>query len=238
MKKFLKIFLISFIIILILILVLLGFDYYKSNTFTAVVIKVKENSLTVMKGNTSQGLYNINIHNFKDMEFQQGQEVFIFYLDKIIPAIYPPYLSDIASIKIIKEQSDIVIPDDILRQYYSSKDNVTITINELTNSKISLTITDTNSLPYEYSNNYRIFKKNNIEIPATIDESKIIPATENSTSAYIPDTSSIKPAWEEVSKAEIDTEKSLIHYNKINEYSFEKTYDWSNIYGALEERKL
>ena len=151
--------------------------------------------------------------------------------------MYPPYLSDIASIKIIKEKSDILIPDDILRQYYSSKNNVTISINEFTNSKISLTITDTNSLPYEYSNNYKIFKKNNVE-KTTIDESKIIPATENSTSAYIPDTSSMKPVWEEVLKNEVDTEKSLIHYNQINKYSFEKTYEWNNIYGTLETRNL
>ena len=104
------------------------------------------------------GLYSVGFASEGNIGFKQDQEILI-YFNGMIMETYPGQLGDVGKIEIIKEKSDVEIPQNILRYCYSSENNVTVTVNELTNKSISYTIKDTNELPYNYSNTYQIYKK-------------------------------------------------------------------------------
>ncbi len=129
-----------------------------SSTIKAVIVKVNENNLLAMGIENGSELYSIGLNNIKDIEFKKEQEILI-YFDGNVMETYPAQLGNIGKIEIIKEKSDINIPDEILRFCYNSKDKVTVTILELTRNGITLIIKDTNDLPYNYSHNYIINKK-------------------------------------------------------------------------------
>lgn len=158
-------------------------DNHMLVTMKAVVVKVKENSLMLwdMK-DQKYGLYRGVYAKEDNIELKQGQEILIYY-DGTISTIYPGIIDNIGKIKIIKEQSDLTIPEDILRQCYSSEANVSASINELTNAKLLITIIDNNELPYEYSNHYTIYRKVKNE-NYTGQGYKIGEDTEHSTSGF------------------------------------------------------
>ena len=158
MKKGLKI---KLIVLGILVLVVLGFlgIYYLKTKFTvrAVVVRVYDESSAIVMGiGNFNGLYSIGIAS-EDAKFKQGQEIEI-YFDGLVLETYPGQLSGVKKIKIIKEESNISIPENILRFCYSSTDNVDVVVTELTNKGISIKITDTNELPYSYLGKYIIYK--------------------------------------------------------------------------------
>lgn len=128
------------------------------------------------------GLFSVGFTDEGNIGFKQGQEVLI-YFDGMVLETYPAQLGNVGKIKIIKEKSDITIPDNVLRFYYSSRDNINVTVSELTNNGISFTITDTNELPYSYSNEYVIYKKVKNENYTGVGY-KIGEDTEYSTSGY------------------------------------------------------
>ena len=180
MKKRLKIIL----VILLIIIVLVGIFWMmnlSSATIRGVVVKVENNNLLIMNIDDSEELYSVGTRE-DDVEFKQGQEVLI-YFDGTILTTYPAQIGNIRKIKIVKEKSDIVIPENILRYCYSSKDNVTVTINEFTKTSLSITVKDTNEIPYKYTNNYIIYKKIKNEDYTGIGE-QIGENTENSTAGY------------------------------------------------------
>lgn len=133
-------------------------DYNMKSQIKVVVVKVNEHNLLVMEKEGTTALYSIGLKNKENIEFKQGQELLI-YFNGMVMETYPAQLGDIGKIEIVKEKSDIEIPDNILRYCYSSKGNVTVSISELTATGISLTITDKNELQYNYSNTYTIYKK-------------------------------------------------------------------------------
>lgn len=126
----------------------------------AVVVKVSDTSMKVMRLEDGYSLIRTSYGKNGNIGFKQGQEVliywdgFIFQLDSSI--------SNVEKIEIIKEKSDIPIPEDILKYCYSSHDNVSVSISEFTNTKIALDIVDHNELPYEYFDEYCILKYNEI----------------------------------------------------------------------------
>ena len=77
----------------------------------------------------------------------------------MIMETYPAQLGNVGKIEILDEKLDVIIPDGILRYCYSTKDKVNITVSKLTNTSISMTITDTNELPYIYAHSYNINKR-------------------------------------------------------------------------------
>lgn len=121
----------------------------------AVVVKVNNNNFLAMGIENGTELYSIGLDN---IELKKGQEILIYFNGDVMET-YPAKLGNVGKVEIIKDKSDIQIPDDILRFCYSSKDNVTVTISELSNSSITLKIKDTNDMPYNYSHNYIINKK-------------------------------------------------------------------------------
>lgn len=163
MEKKIKIFIVIIGILLIGIAVVFGIsnvankDNKFSSTIKAVVVNPKK-GLLVMGIENGNSLYSVSYKNKDDIKFKQGQEILI-YFDGGILETYPAQIINVEKIKILKEESDVKIPDDILRFCYSSKNNVTVSINELTKTGIEIIIKDTNELQYEYANTYKINKK-------------------------------------------------------------------------------
>ena len=129
-----------------------------SATTRAVVVKVNEKSLLAMGIENVTGLFSVGFTDEGNIGFKQGQEILI-YFDGMVMESYPAKLGKAQKIKIVKEKSDIKIPDETLRYCYSSLKNVKAIVSEFTSSGITLIIEDTNELPYSYSNNYTIYKK-------------------------------------------------------------------------------
>lgn len=128
-----------------------------SSTIKAVVVK-PEKSLLVMGTENTNELYSVNYQNKENIEFKQGQEILI-YFDGVVLETYPAQITNVEKIEILKEKSDIKIPDNILRYCYSSRNNVIVSISEVSKTGIEIIIKDTNELQYEYSNSYKINKK-------------------------------------------------------------------------------
>lgn len=136
-------------------------------TIRAVVVRDYQNTITVMDIN-DKILYSIGLPGEINTQFKQGQEVLIYTkYGAIIMASSPAQIdsSDIKKIKILKEISNIEIPERILRRTYNSSDNILISVDEFLPTKLTLTIKDKNPYmaEYKYSNDYYIsIKKNNI----------------------------------------------------------------------------
>lgn len=128
-----------------------------SSTIKAVVVKPEKDLLVMGTENTNE-LYSVNYQNKENIEFKQGQEILI-YFDGVVLETYPAQITNVEKIEILKEKSDIKIPDNILRYCYSSRNNVIVSISEVSKIGIEIIIKDTNELQYEYSNSYKINKK-------------------------------------------------------------------------------
>lgn len=239
------------IIIAIIILVVITFAIIHSikvnnntvATLKVVVVKVDENSLVVMETQNINNLISINAKSTTDIKFKKGQELLIYY-DGIILTSYPAQINHIGKIKIAKEESDVVIPDSIIRYCYSSPNNVNFSISELTSRGISYIIKDTNELPYNYSSNYVLYNKVKDNDYTGIGY-KIGEDTENSTSGYSGTGSEY--IWEEAKRisnalSENTGEMLLERSNsggKNERYTIARgKFDWTSIYGELKERRI
>lgn len=211
-------------------------------TIKAVVVKVNENNILAMGIENGTELYSIGIKNIENVEFKKGQEILIYFNGDVMDT-YPAQLGSIGKIEILKEQSDVQIPDDILRFCYNSKDNVTITISELSNSGITLNIVDKNELPYNYAHSYIINKKVKNENYTGVGE-QIGENTKNSTSGYT--GTGTEYIWKELDKisdiSSESTEDTLTYnlpYIKEGEdyYLIDgRKFNWTKLYGTLGER--
>ena len=211
MKKFLKSLCAIIVIIVVISLILFVIDYtrvkkdknpifYKGiidynnledeisrignmkETIKVVVVKVNSTYLLAMDENNTNELYSISFTNEGNIGFKKGQEILV-YFDGIVNATYPGGINKVGKIEIIKEESNIEIPENILTYCYSSKENVKVTVNELTKSSITITIVDTNEIPYKYNNSYSLYKKVKNENYTGVGE-KIGKDTENSTAGF------------------------------------------------------
>lgn len=187
MNKFVKILGISLLVILIVAIILFAVGYIiiknYMETIKAVVVKVNDNSMLVM-GITDNlsGLMSVGFTDEGNIGYKQGQEISFKYNGSITD-MYPPSLDKVDKIKITKEKSDVEIPEIILRECYSSRDNVNVIISELTSKGMSITIEDTNEYPYDFFENYIISKKVKNE-NYTGNGQKIGEDTEYSTSGF------------------------------------------------------
>ena len=128
-----------------------------STTIKAVVVNA-EKGLLVMGIENTGDLYDVNYENKDNIKFKQGQEILIYFNGGMLET-YPAQIINVEKIEILKEKSDIKIPDDILRFCYNSRNKVNVSVSELTRTGIEIIIKDTNELQYEYSNSYKINKK-------------------------------------------------------------------------------
>ena len=223
-------------------------SYENSMAFTlsAIVIEVNNNSLDVMGINNEREelntLYNVNFAKEGNKGFKQGQEILISF-DGMILETFPGQINNVGRIEIIREKSEIEIPDDVLRFYNNSEDKVEIKISELTNRGLTIEITDSNQLPYEYSDEYVIYKEVKNENYTGVGE-KVGEDTENSTSGYT--GTGTEYIWEELEKNVGADIKSTIEYLKYNLPNIDsensyiiigKKIDWTPVYGELEDGK-
>lgn len=230
------------------------FMKYEDSTYTdsiseensileAVIMKVYPQSLGVMKIKDNEGtrdLYNVSFAEEGNIGFKEGQEVSI-YFDGAIAESYPAQIYNVNKIEITKEQTQIEIPEDVIRYYNNSKDNVNINIEYLTNTGLAITITDTNEIPYEFSNDYTLYKEVKNE-DYTGQGQFIGQNTGNSTAGFT--GTGTEYIWEEVEKnpdVDIkDTFEDLVYNmpNMTQEDNFNvigKKIDWSKLYGKLED---
>lgn len=250
MRKSLKILIIILVIILVLILVLLGIKYLKPNekvdnkiqtnsiaydtndavaSINAVVVKANDSDLIAIRVDNPDTLVSVSYpDNVNKDEFKQGQQITVYYDGSILDS-YPEQLEKVEKIEVVKDKGDVDIPYSALRYCFSSRDNVEVSVDELTKSGISFTINDKNEYKYEYDNEYSIFKKNK---EAENVESPNIPAltSGNTTSSY--DGSGVH-LWDEVQKtSNVDAENAEINDSddttKVN-------VDWTSVYGELGE---
>ena len=210
-------------------------------TLSAVVMEVHESGLSVMEikeGESSYDLYTVSFAQEGNIGFKQGQEVLI-YFDGIVAESFPAQIFNVSKIEITKEETDITIPDDVIRYYNNTTDKVKVDISELATTGVKITITDTNELSYEYSNNYVIYEKVKNE-NYTGKGYQIGEDTENSTSGYT--GTGLEYIWEEMEKksnAKIEDTIKDLTYNLPNMTENEhytvigKQIEWTEIYGEL-----
>ena len=223
-------------------------SYENSNmsaTLSAVVMEVHDSSLSVMEikgGQPSNELYFVSFANDGNIGFAKGQEVLI-YFDGSVAESFPAQIHNVGKIEITEKKTEITIPDNVLRYYNNTKDKVDVNVSELTTKSISITVVDTNELPYEYAAEYTIYKEVKNEDYTGTGE-KIGEDTENSTAGYT--GTGAEYIWKELNKnSDVkmeDTMEDLI-YNLPNMPENEpykiigKKINWENLYGELTDGK-
>lgn len=226
-------------IVIILILIFIGIVLYNKMQpenmrvkMKAVVVKVNENSMLVMEYDKS--LMNIGFSEDGNIGYKQGQEIEIYY-DGIIDSIYPGHIGKPGKIKVTKEESNIEIPESILRYAYSSIDNVHVEITELTNEGITLQITDTNELKYLFANSYKIEKEEKNLNYTGASGYKIGEDTANSTDPYIGAGSEYID--KEVNKISSISSKDTQETRTVSDNCVEKKFNFESLYGKLDVGK-
>lgn len=117
-----------------------------------------------------------------DIGFKRGQEVLVYFNGDILTS-WPAQISNPGKLEIVKQESDIEIPKYVLKNFYSSKNNVNINVTEISNKGISFTIEDKNDVKFDYGNTYALDKQVRNENYTGVGE-KIGEDTEYSTSGY------------------------------------------------------
>lgn len=220
----------------------------ENNMLTSIrgmVMEVYENSLSVMgieAGNEPGSLYSVSFAEDGNIGFKQGQEVLI-YFDGMLLETYPEQIHNVGKIEIVSEQSEVEIPDDVTRYYNNTQDKVDANVTDLTTKGVTITITDTNELPYEYSNDYKLEKEVKNE-GYTGQGQYIREVTDNSLPAYT--GSGLEYIWEEMEKnpdvnIEDTIEDLVFNLPNMTEYEYYTVLgmkiDWTNLYGELTDGK-
>lgn len=214
-----------------------------SYSVRAEVIEVTEHGIYAMgiEGYPT-GLFSLGFTDEGDIGFKQGQEILIDYRGYVM-ATYPAQLGHVDKITIVKEKSDVEIPEEYLKFCYSSKNNVKVTINEFTNELLELAIVDTNELPYNYTTDYTIYKEVKNKDYTGVGQ-KIGEDTENSIAGWTGTGSEY--IWEEMPKisnipCKDTAEDKVYNLPSIKEGEHYTVQGWklnySKIYGKLDEGK-
>lgn len=165
------------IILTIAILLVIGITYYifsnvgstlisvkkldnnMSATKKAVIVNVTTNDLWVMEPDNYNDLIQVTFSDNGNSKFKQGQEILIYYnkewqLDKSLKIL----IMNVGKIEILEEKSGVEIPKDMLIACYNSKKQIEIFDVDIKNNSIEYKIKDTNDYPYEFSENYELYK--------------------------------------------------------------------------------
>lgn len=194
----------------------------ESSTMKAVIVQVNENNLMVMPINNDISLAIVSFAEEGNIGFKQGQEVLIDY-DGFIDCTYPAGISHVSKIEIIKEKSSITIPDKLLK----STNLVTISIEEITNTRLTITIIDKNEKPYDYPDHYQIKKKVKNK-DYTGKGKKVGEDTETTISGFT--GTGPEYIYEEINNR--DESKIQVVTNTTTGET-KQTIDWTNEYGQL-----
>lgn len=235
MKKMLRItaiILIVYILIIALFQIMLKLKSMRQKMEAIVVGVRKEYLIVINKYNTNE-LDRINITKKENIDYKEGQEILIYFDEIVSGCVY-----NVGKIKIIKEKSDIQIPDDVLRYCYSIPEKVDIRVAELTPNGIYLKISDLNErIKFNYSHKYTLRGSVKNE-KYTGEPGTYVEAPGAATPAYIPPEEPNKYIWENLGMisniASEDTEVEVSGAPNI----IHRKFDWTELYGELKERKL
>lgn len=197
-------------------------------TMDVVIAKVDDKSLGVINKDDPNDILTASIPEGDTNEYKQNQEVRV-YFDGTINESYPGSFGKVSKIEILKESSEVTIPEKVLKYFYSSRDNVSVSNINVTQTGISFEIKDTNELKYEYTNTYALYKKNPKAEQVETPSMPIV--TGNTTSSY--EGSGI-PLWVEATKVSDAQSEDTVSSENVSEDNVRKTCDWTNIYGKLE----
>ncbi len=178
-------------------------------TMKAIVVAVNDKGMTIMKDGDFT-IIDIDYAKEGNIGFKQGQEVVITYRGGT-PA--KGSTAGIEKIEITKQKSNVKIPDRILRMADYSTNNVTISINNISNTGITYQIIDNNTIPYKYGNGlgYKILKK----------------VRRSETEEYYIEKQRLSTSWKDTVMVSED----------INNIS-KREYNWEKLYGKLETRRI
>ena len=191
----------------------------------AIVAEVNKDNIYVVDSENQNLLYQVSFAKEGNIGFKVGQEVAIYFNGKESVTTKNGIigLENVGKIEIINNNTNYLIPEDILKKFYTTFDNVDVNVENITNTGITFTITDKNDIKYNLNNNCALFR-NVAEKPSNEpiigeDGSMTIPAYEGDK-------------WQELSKISDDIENK-VNIENIDENTKRYTYDWSKIYGTL-----
>lgn len=248
MKRGLKVLIIVLVILVVLAVAILLVKHFTTNevnneltgnsisydnadaiaTMDVVIVRVDDTYLEVINKDDPNDVMRANIPDDDINEYKQNQEVRVYY-NGMINEMYPGSFDKVSKIEILKDNSDVTIPEKALKLFYSSRNNVSVSNINVTQTGISFGIKDTNEYKYEYTNTYTLFKKNPEAEQVKAPSMPIV--TGNTTSSY--EGSGI-PLWEEASKVSDVNSEDTVTSENIAEDTVRKICDWTNIYGKLE----
>lgn len=248
MKRGLKVLIIVLVILVVLAVAILLVKHFTTNevnneltgnsisydnadaiaTMDVVIVRVDDTYLEVINKDDPNDVMRANIPDDDINEYKQNQEVRVYY-NGMINEMYPGSFDKVSKIEILKDNSDVTIPEKALKLFYSSRNNVSVSNINVTQTGISFEIKYTNEYKYEYTNTYTLFKKNPEAEQVKAPSMPIV--TGNTTSSY--EGSGI-PLWEEASKVSDVNSEDTVTSENIAEDTVRKICDWTNIYGKLE----
>lgn len=158
-----KIIIVLIIVVIIAVVGILGYIGINilNLTLKAVILRVSDKSLTVMNLK-DKDIWYIGIPDNNEAEFKEGQEIKAYInREACIQETYPPSISGINEIKILKQKSNIEIPIEITRRVNNTPENIHYEVKEVTPEGITLIIKDTNKYKreYKYSSYYIVSEK-------------------------------------------------------------------------------
>ena len=191
----------------------------------AFVAGVNKDNIYVVDSENSDLLYEVSYAKEGNIGFEVGQEVEIYFNGRtsVIGKNGIMGIKYVEKIENYDKNSNYIIPNSILKKFYTTFDNVEVNIENLTNARITFNVTDKNDLKYSFNNNCTIFK-NVAEQPSS--EPIISENGSTSISGYQGDK------WQELSKIS-DNIENKADIENIDESTKKISYDWSNIYGFL-----
>lgn len=201
------------------------------STINAIIVNVNDNSLGVVRKDNLNEIMIITIPEEDKNEYKENEEILI-YFDGTILETYPAQVNNVSKIEIVNENSNTTIPANVLRYFNSSKDNLEVTVDNISNSEIIINIKDTNEIKYEFSNEYSILKKNE----DTSQEEPEISISETSNSTSSSEGSGV-PIWEEVSKISDIGSRDTVKSDDVYEQTKRMTFNFEELYGVLKEGK-
>lgn len=191
----------------------------------AIIVGVNDNSLYVVDSENKDLLYEVSFAKEGNIGFKQGQEIKIYFNGNETGSNINGVLAiqNVGKIEIVDDENEQLISNDILKKFYTSFDNVDISIDNLTNTGLTMTVTDNNNLKYEFANKFTLSR--NI---AKKPDNSVIKYDDGSIaiSGYEGDK------WQELSKIS-DNVANTGTAETINENTTRWTFDWSNIYGPI-----
>lgn len=252
MKKVIKI-LVIILLVIVLVLASLQLWIYFDHIKAKKVLVVVKNYYESFYGVDEEGLlYSVKFDNPRKVngkDLKKGQEIEIYW-HGITNFSYPAGIGGVRKYKILKEESDIEIPDYAIKHCCNSTKNVMVHVREITNERMNFRILDTNEIPYEYEFNYSLSKKNieneeyNEKLKKEFKEEQIIEKTTNKKGVttvtntiepFNPDVSKYKTVYEEIEKISFSNENIIEIVDSTNgHFDIEGQINWNEIYGTLE----